>query len=159
MCNKNKSVKLALAITYIFAALLIFIVIALPAIVTWYVEYRGKSASLPTIIMLTCYPCVPFAGYALWSLRSLLKNILVDKVFCKENVTQMGRLTFCAFMIMLIMIISGRFYLPFFVSAICSGFMGLIVMIVKNLFEAALNQKETEEYAKENIDTEEIKNI
>lgn len=157
MCNKKKSVKLALAITYIFAALLVFIVIALPGIVTWYVEYRGKAASLPTTIMLTCYPCVPFVGYALWALRALLKNILADKVFCKENITQMNRLTFCAFAIMLIMVISGRFYLPFFVSAICSGFMGLIVMIVKNLFEAALPKENAEEVeeAKNNISKDE----
>lgn len=137
MWNAKKSVKLSLILVNIFLLLLIVGIIALPTLVTWYVEYKGREASLPTTIMLTCYPCVPFAAVALWYLRKVLINVKKEMPFCKSNAVYLGRISFCAFAITAIMLFSGRYYLPFYVCAICAAFIGLLIRIFKNVIESA----------------------
>ena len=82
----NKSLKAAIILTYIFMAILVVLVIALPMLVTWYVEIRGKSASLPTTMMVTCYPCAPFTGISLFCLKKLLKNAINDELFSLSSI-------------------------------------------------------------------------
>ena len=157
MWNARKSAMLSLVLTYVFMVLLVIGMIALPMLVTWYVEYKGREASLPTTIMLTLYPCAPFAAYALWTLQSVLKNILNRKAFTVKTSSGLGRISWCAFAIMAIMLFSGRFYLPFYVCAMCAGFMGLILRVFKNLTEGNTVKELCEEPQKEasNEETEE----
>lgn len=144
MWTHKKSVTLSLVLTYCFMFLLAAGIIALPWIVTWYVEVRGRDATLPTTIMLTCYPCVPFAAIALWSMRCLLQNIREGKPFIHKNVTYMHRISMCCFAVTLVMLYSGRFYLPFYVSAIAAAFIGLIVRVIKNLYQVSFPEEEEE---------------
>ena len=56
MWNAKKSVTLSLILVYIAMAVLAAITVTMPWLVTWYVESKGREASLPTTIMVTCYP-------------------------------------------------------------------------------------------------------
>lgn len=138
MWNSRKSVMLSLIITYVFMVLLVIGMVVLPMLVTWYVEYKGREASLPTTIMLTLYPCSPFAATALWSLRGVFKGILEGNTFTAENVIRLKRISWCAFAVMAVMLYSGRFYLPFYVCAMCAAFIGLILRVFKNIIEGEL---------------------
>lgn len=149
MWNAKKSVLLSLALTYAFMILLVIGMIALPGLVTWYVEIKGRAQSLPTTIMLTCYPCVPFAVVALWSLRCMLRNILNERIFVPDNSKMLHRISWCCFAVMAIMLFSGRFYLPFYVCAIAAAFLGLILRVVKNLFTASEDAADTPNAAKQ----------
>ena len=138
MWNTRKSLYLTLILTYIASAILIISVFAVPSIVTWYVEYKGREATLPTTFMLTFYPCTPFAAYAVWQMRSIIKRCIKGEVFTERNVTSLRRLSWCSYAIMAIMLISARAYIPFFICAVCAGFIGLTVRTFMNLFKAAL---------------------
>lgn len=65
MLNAQKSVKLCIILTDIFIGLLIIVAAALPFGVSWYAEVMHRSSSLASTIMVTCYPCAPFLGFAL----------------------------------------------------------------------------------------------
>ena len=74
MPSSRKALKLCLILTDIFIGLLIIITVFLPYGISWYVETMHRSQSLPATVMVTCYPCAPFVGIALFMLRRILKR-------------------------------------------------------------------------------------
>lgn len=134
MLNGEKSVKLCIILTDIFLALLAAIVIFLPFGVSWYVEVNGRSPSLPATIMVTCYPCAPFLGIALFSLRKILKRVQSGVVFDEKNTRSIRRITLTCLAISVITLIAGRFYLPFYIVGGTFAFLALITYALKAVF-------------------------
>ena len=97
-----KLLKVAYWLTNIFILVLIVCVVALPWAVTWYVEIMGRSQKLPAIIMVTCYPCVPFAAAILLYIRRIIKNISTDMLFHLDNVIYFKRISLFCLVISLI---------------------------------------------------------
>ena len=137
--GNSKSLKTAIVLTYIFMAILVVLVICLPMLVTWYVEIRGKSAKLPTTMLVTCYPCAPFTGTALLYLRKLLKNALNDEIFSKSSVKCLKIMAFCCTAIAVITLIAGRYYLPFYIVGATFAFLALLAFSFMGVLE---NHKE-----------------
>ena len=75
----KKALKIAYWLTNLFGLALIVCTVALPWLVTWYVEIKGWSQTLPAIIMVTCYPCVPFAAGILLYLRRNYRDIISNR--------------------------------------------------------------------------------
>lgn len=72
MQNSRKVIKLCRILTEVSIALLIIITVFLPFGISWYVETMHRSQTLPATVMVTCYPCAPFVGIALFMLRRIL---------------------------------------------------------------------------------------
>ncbi len=130
----KKALKIAHWLTDLFIVLLVVCAIALPWLVSWYVETMGRSPKLPTIIMVTCYPCVPFAGALLLSLRKLLKNIYAGKLFSEHSVKCFTRISIFCLIIAVITVGAGRFYMPFFIVGTTFAFFSLLIHIFKTIF-------------------------
>lgn len=124
--GNNKSLKAAIILTDIFICILVALVIVLPMLVTWYVEIRGRSASLPTTIFVTCYPCAPFTGIALLALRKLLKNALKSDLFSDSSIRSLKYISVACAVISLITLIAGRYYLPFYIVGATFAFLALL---------------------------------
>lgn len=133
MKNPKKFARIVYILTYIFLLLLIIAIISLPFLVTWYVEKMGRSPSLATTVMLTCYPLSPFAGIALYSLSRVMKNIVNGIIFCHKNITWMRRISYCCIIAGAAMIISGFFYMPFFVASASALFCGLVSLVFTSI--------------------------
>ena len=144
MKNYRRSAKLSLFVTYVFMVALLLCVIFLPMIVTWYVEVKGRDQTLPTTIMLTCYPLVPFAAIVLFSLRRLLINLLSGLVIGEQNIKMLKRISICCLAAGLIMIFVGHRYMPFYIAGIAAAACSLIVSVIQNLFEALLQAQNEE---------------
>ena len=129
-----KLIKLSIIVTNIFLTLLAIFTVALPWAVTWYVETMGRSASLPTTIMVTCYPCVPFAAAILINLRRLLKNILKDSLFSDDTVYFLYNISVCCIVIAVITLVAGGFYLPFYIVATTFAFLSLLIFALRGIF-------------------------
>lgn len=140
--DKIKSVKLSIAFTHIFFWLLVIFAVALPWAVTWYVETMGRSQTLPTTIMVTCYPCVPFAAAALICLRRLLKNVLAGNLFHHSSTRYLGFISAFCLTIAVITVIAGRFYLPFYIVATTFAFLSLLTFALKNAFAIEAERRE-----------------
>lgn len=145
MNDYKKSAKVTLAVTYVLFILLIVLVITLPFIVTWYVERRQSATSLAAVIMLTCYPCVPFAAVSLLSLRKIIKSILREDILNEANVKNLRRIIYSCFTAGNIMLIAGIYYRPFFVGGGAAIFCALVVKTVKDLFTYLISEKENGE--------------
>ena len=132
--KKANSIKFSLMLTDIFLCLLVLVALLLPFLVTWYVEYTGRLESLATTIMVTCYPCAPFTGLALFYLRKVLKNVQKGEYSNPENVKNLKYMSLCCIMVALITLIAGRFYLPFFLVAGTFLFLALLIFVFRNIF-------------------------
>ena len=146
MRDYKKSVKITFIVINIAIVVLFALAIALPWLVTWFVEVRHKDGGLPAVVMLTCYPSLPFAAVALFSLRKLLKNILNGLVFGDQNITALRKISICCACGAVITFIAGFYYLPFFVVSIASFGCALIVKALKDTFAAELDSRREELY-------------
>lgn len=133
MHNYRKAAKISLVITYICMVLLPILAIALPYGITWYVEVKGRSADLASVVMLTCYPCVPFAVVALFCLRRFLKNIIAESVFEGKGVCDIFYVSICCAVAGLIMLVAGIFYMPFYIAGGAALFCALITKVIYDL--------------------------
>jgi len=146
MWNLRKSVNLTLFITYLFMIALVVLTFTIPYIATWYVETMHRSEELPTFVMVTYYPCVPFCAITLWSLRRFLKNIKEGFVFTDVNRRQVRVVSICSMIVALITFVGGFYYNPFYIVSAAAAFFFLNARIVGNLIETViLKEKEESE--------------
>lgn len=135
--KKINSIKLSIIITDIFFTILILFSIALPWLVSWYAEIMQRSATLATTVLVTCYPCAPFAGALLIFLRKLLKNTAKESAFCEANITLLKRMIICCIVISVITLIAGNFYMPFLIVGATFAFLSLLLFSLRNIFVVA----------------------
>ena len=138
--NTTKLIKVALFITYIFMGILLVLTVALPWLVTWYVEVMGRAESLPATVMVTCYPCIPFSFGILIFFKRILKNSLKDKFFSENTILQLKRISFCSFIIALITVIAGKFYMPFYIVGVTFVFLSYIVYVFISILKRELEK-------------------
>lgn len=145
--NVSKSIALSRVIAAVFALAIFALDIGVIFIDRLY-ELAGflpdavadAKIRLLALCVLMCSP----AGYVmLWKLRRLLKNIGAGVVFDEANVSLMRMVSICCF-------IAAFFCMGFAFLGMWSllsitfaaGFVGLIVRIVGNVFEQAIQMKD-----------------
>ncbi|MBR7133493.1 MAG: DUF2975 domain-containing protein [Clostridia bacterium] len=138
--ENNKALKLCLLLTNIFFGILIVFTVALPFMVTWYVETMRRSASLAATILVTCYPCVPFVAAILVFLKKLLKNAASDRLFSVDSQTYLKRIAVCSIIIAAITFVAGKFYLPFLIVGATFAFLSLLIFSLKNIFASVKSE-------------------
>lgn len=152
MWNRKRSVTLSLGVCIFVAAVLAVGLFIGPWIVKmWFVHYRGlKENGAVMIRMLTLfkvcfYPCAGLGFVTLYSLIRLLLNIKKNEIFITQNVRYLRRISWCCIIVFLITLIAGVFYIPYFFISIAAGFMGLMLRVVKNVMESAVQLREENE--------------
>lgn len=145
MNGYKATVRTALYMVYLFFALLIISAIALPFIVTWYVEVKGREQTLPAVIMLTCYPCFPFAAATLLSLKRLLKNVLDGLILGDKNLSLLRVAVIACFGVTAITLGAGKLYKPFYIIAAASAACGITFLVVRSLFGMLLYKQREKE--------------
>lgn len=159
MHDYRVSVKITLVITYISMILLVAFAVFLPFLVTEYVEIRHKSATLATTIMVTCYPCIPFAAATLISLRGLLKNALAGLILGDQNNKHLKIIAVCCLCAAIIMILGGFSYMPFLISGAAALIGALIIWTVRSVFDSALQMQREKDFKSVRLFYEEDDNI
>ena len=130
----NKYIKVSIILTNIFLLILFFFTITLPFLVTWYADIMGRSSTLATTVMVTCYPCVPFAATILITLKKLLKTALNGNIFSNESVVYLTNIAICCIVIAVITLIGGNFYLPFLIVGATFSFLSLLLYALRGIF-------------------------
>ena len=148
MWNRKRSVTLSLVVCFIFAVILTAGLFLGPwAVKMWFGFFRDwseDSAAMQDMLTLfnACfYPCAVFAYVTLYSLIKLLFNIRKDEIFIMPNVRYLRRISWCCFAVALITLIGGLFYIPFLFVAVAAAFVGLMLRVVKNVMENAVEIK------------------
>ncbi len=150
MWNKNKSLFLSRTLTYIGAVITLVVMVVTPDIASWYDTYIEPYGLIKGSIMvpfsLTIYFCgVMIIGITV-SLYRLLTNIKNDRVFVKENTKCLRRISWECMFSGLALVIFGLWRYFFFGFAFAFVFMGLIMRVLKNVFEKAVEIKSENDF-------------
>lgn len=138
-----KSAKVTLAISYCFCALLVVLMITAKPILSWF--YGPHGAQSMKIIMLAFYICCPAAWAALVGIIRLLKNIIKEEIFCDQNVFLLRLLSWCCAFVCLVCLGFGVRYFPLLIFSAGSGFMMLILRVLKSVMAKATEIKNENE--------------
>ena len=101
MTNKPSATRLAMLANRINMVLVILCLPALPFLLRWYCTLRPLPHHSYLAIMIGFYCCSVFVLLALWTMEKLLKNILREAVFIRDNVRFIRRVQYCCGMISL----------------------------------------------------------
>ena len=101
------------------------------------------------VCLVSCLYYLPFIAVAIAAgfmallvrLWQLLNNIRMQLVFDLRNVKLLRQVSWCCVGAGAVCLVSCLYYLPFIAVAIAAGFMALIVRIVKNIFQQAIDMK------------------
>lgn len=140
--TKDRSIVLSQFCVGAFALLLLAIDILGYWLVGFFIQLRNMNWQLGAVILGAVYLCSVFAWIVLWRLWKLLWNIKAGRVFIPENISHMRTVSWCCAAVALVCLLAGLAYLPFFICAMASAFMALIVRIVKNAFQQARLMKD-----------------
>lgn len=146
MWNHSRSLTLSLFCTRLFLGLLGVVLCTAPFLVNWYLGMRPAMRPVHIPIVATVYLCCIPAAILLFSLHRLLRRIRAGKVFTEENIRLLRMISWCCFAAGMITLTSGFFYLPFLLVAIACSFFGLILRVIKNIFEQALEIKQENDF-------------
>lgn len=139
--SKNSSIELSRICVVLFMILLASLDIGCYWAVQWFVEIRLMYWQYGVLMMVTIYLCSGFGWVLLVRLWQLLQNIRAQLVFDAKNVRLLRQVSWCCVGAGAVCLVSCLYYLPFIAVAIAAGFMALIVRIIKNIFQQAIDMK------------------
>ena len=114
----------------------------LPWVLRIYSQWRDLAPSAQTAIFVAYYGCAGVVLFAQWHIEKLLKNILAERIFVRDNVLRIIRIRWCCILVSLICLPAAFYYLPLIFISIIMGFLGLIVSVVVNVMDAAVKIRE-----------------
>lgn len=148
MKGKDKSVMLTSVLVKVVYGLVAVCCVIAPFLVKRYdslvVASGQESVYFPVLITLYC--AVPFAVVALVCLDILIRNIRLEQPFVTQNVTMLRIISYCCFAEVLVFVYLAVLKPFAVVVLIASGFMGLILRVVKNVFEQAIKIREENDF-------------
>lgn len=139
--TKDMSIRLSIICVCVFSVLLLTADVFAFRWIGWYVRWRFMRADTVAKMTVTFYLASVFGWICLWALWKLLRNIKAELVFTEENVRQLRIISWCCGFAAAIFIISGSYYPPFILLAVAAAFMMLIVRVIKNVFQQAIEMK------------------
>ena len=148
MNGKDKSVMLTSVLVKVVYVLVAVCCVIAPFLVKRYdslvVASGQESVYFPVLITLYC--AVPFAVAALVCLDVLLRNIRKEQPFITQNVTMLRIISYCCFAEVLVFVYLAVLK-PFVITILVAcAFMGLILRVVKNVFEQAIRIREENDF-------------
>ncbi len=148
MNGKDKSVMLTSVLVKAVYGLVAVCCVIAPFLVKRYdslvVASGQESVYFPVLITLYC--AVPFAVAALICLDVLLRNIRNGQPFVTQNVTMLRIISYCCFAEVLVFVYLAVLKPFTIVVLVACGFMGLILRVVKNVFEQAIKIREENDF-------------
>ena len=134
--NKDRSILLSLGCVVVFALCLLALDICAYWLAGWFMGRR--PAAFQAYFMASIYLGSVFGWIFLCQLWRLLNNLRRGELFTAGNVKRMRAASWCCFAAAGLCLLSAAYYLPFVFVAVAAAFVGLIVRIVKNAFQQAM---------------------
>lgn len=145
--SKDNSILLSKVCVWVFAVCALICAAGLPVVLDGIVARRGLEPETGRVcVMASFYALLIPTAIALWNLYRLLANISREEVFEPANVRCLRELSWACFLAAVICLVSASYYIPFLFLAVLTGFMGLILRVVKNVFAEAVALKQENDY-------------
>ena len=143
----TKSLFLSRMLTIAALAIAVGTLFCIPFLAEWYDAISGDPP-IRNILIVCLYISDTLGILALWQLHRLLRNINAQRVFVPENAACFRLISWCCFAVSIVWIIMfvtcHRFHE--FIISFMAAFAGLIIRVIKNLVEAAVELREENDY-------------
>ncbi|MGN0621932.1 MAG: DUF2975 domain-containing protein [Porcipelethomonas sp.] len=151
MWTKTKSLFLSRILTAAVTGMVIIMTFFIPAISIWYESISLGSGFFANygIVLPLCtvlYVCEAFALIALFSLHILLYNINRSEVFIPQNTACLRRISWSCMLAGFSLLIFGLWRFVFILAAFLAVMFGLIMRVLKNVFEKAVEIKSENDF-------------
>ncbi len=149
MWNSQRSALLSLVIVRMCYVLLAVCCVLAPWIVRYYDEIVNIPTGQPSCfvpLLVTLYCAVPAAAVALVCLDKLLGNVRRDEPFIESSVKYLRIISWCCYAEAVVFIYFS--FIKQFAVLVMVGFafVGLILRVVKNVFQQAVALREENDY-------------
>ncbi len=150
MWTKTKSLFLSRILTYAAGGVFLILTFFVPALSRYYESVSEPlgllkgSIFLPVCIGL--YTAEVFGFIALGSLNRLLKNISNEVVFVKENTVCLRIISWTCMFAAISFAVIGLWRVVFLMPALFAAMLGLILRVLKNVFEKAVEIKSENDF-------------
>ncbi len=157
MWNSKKSTVLSIVVCWVVVAGLTVGIFFGPWLITawftlvrqWEPDHVGTQRML-TLFCSAFYPCAVLAYVTLYNLIRMLYNIRNEQVFTHQNVAHLRRISWCCFGVAAVTLVVGvlpynPFTTPFLLITAAAAFVGLMLRVVKNVMERAVDIREENE--------------
>ena len=146
MWTKDYSIRLSVFFTRLFLVLLAAGLFLAPQVVGWFIESAGGRPVYTVRICAAFYCCAGPAAVLLLSLHRLLAGICLGEVFTAGNIALLRRCSWCCMIVAAICLLFTAALFYFLLVAAAAAFIGLILRVIKNVFQQALALKEENDY-------------
>ena len=143
--TEKQSIKLSKGCIYLFALLIVGIIIFMPKFIEAIVPVQAVAPANRLWFIGTLDSCLVVGLGVLFFLNRLLNNLNNDQTFSEENIKLLRVISWLCFLETLILLISTSYYYPWLFVAGVAAVVGLIVRVIKNVFcQALLIKKEND---------------
>ncbi len=151
MWNKTKSLQLSILLVRVLFILIPILMCCVPIIVHWYDIVYGEGIGLlhgsvywPLCICL--YLAAICGLVCLFALGRLLQNLKSDLVFIPLNCKYLRVISWCCLLAAIPFFCFGFWRFLSFLVALAAAFFGLILRVLKNVFDKAVELQEENDY-------------
>ena len=141
MEHNKKSLIVTLVITRAAMAAWVLCIPFVPQLAKWYDVYSNKP-SIFVLFVACVYTAMVPAGVIIYFLNSLLTNLRSQKVFEHDNVKCLRVISYCCFAISAVSVVMTFRRLLALVIVLAFAFMGMLLRVLKNVFEQAVLLRE-----------------
>ncbi len=151
MWNKTKSLQLSIILVRIFFALIPVLMCCAPVMVHWYDVVYGEGVGLLSgsvyFPLCICLYLAALCGLVcLWALHRLLMNLKEEDVFIAQNCKYLRIISWCCLLAAIPFFAFGFWRSLSFIVALAAAFFGIILHVLKNVFDKAVELKEENDY-------------
>lgn len=151
MWNNTKSLKLSIFLVRVLFVLIPLLMLCVPVITQWYDTVYGEGAGLlggkvAVPLSICLYTAAVCGMVCLWELGKLLGSIQKEEVFTQENCKHLRVISWCCLLAALPFAVFGIWRSLSILIALAAAFFGLILRVLKNVFEKAVELKEENDY-------------
>lgn len=148
--SEMKSLKLSRLLVVGLFFLLIVILFTAHLIAEWFsIISVGQGiihGRLDIAVTVMIYICDVFAITAVIALNRLLSNISKDKVFIEQNTLCLRIISWCCVLAGLTFTVFSLWRYEFLFAAFFAMFLGLVMRVLKNVFEKAVELKSENDF-------------
>ena len=106
----------------------------------------GLTETYITFLRLVVYICAVPLGLILFILYRLIQAIGKEEIFTAENIRRLRQISWLCMLVGLICTGAAVYEIFFIIIAACAVFMGILLRVIKNVFERAQEIKEENDY-------------
>lgn len=142
MTKQRRIAAVTLWVNRLIALAVGVLMFTLHLIIDWYCTLRQLLPQEQMAITVAFYCCAVVVFFALWNMDALLRAILRQEIFTRENVRRLRRIQVCCGLVSLICIPASFAYMPLIFMVAVMAFLCLCISVVSCVMDAAVALRE-----------------